>query len=696
MFVSIKHTVVCIICIVCYCVCSIRVSAQWTPCNAPVGGQVNCLDTFNNYLWAGLEDGGAYRSATGGQNWTSTNTGLKSGVKCFLHTPGKLFAGTQTGIYALNTLGTAWDSMAYSGAIYSMALHDTVMFATMYNAVARSTNGGINWQYCNTGLPSVSFAPLKVVASHGYVVVATLSHGLYRSANNGTSWSSLSTPAGVPANLYASVLKVINNRLFAYFGSFGFYYSDDGGTTWQTDISGGTSAINAVDIDISNGQYVIASSSALWTQPVLGGGGVWTFLSSNLDPPYATEQCLFKANYGLYIGMAGEGVMRVDTLLTYYETLNQGLVGSHVYYMAGNNTRFITHVANQRKLWSTANAGQTWSQDSIAYYNAPTLISSSVNGFKWYIGFTDHFANLSINGGQNWRDLSYGLTGPVLSLLATSAGRVIAGSDNGTLFTLANDTTWVVYAQPFPSDVSVTRLAEGGGYMYAAAPGITPHLYRSADSGLNWSIVSSSWGIASEYVDGLVYQGNRVIALTDGYGVFASSDNGNNWTTINTGLPANAQYNDVKLIVGRVYATTLNNVLYSLAAGSNTWVCETCSPTYLKSVETVWANDSMIFAGTTYNGVWKKSLPAYVPQHTAAASTARCFPNPGRTATISWNEPTAATVRLYDIQGRLCETVTTNGTDYTINKPELQSGLYIIELICNEQHFLFKWYKTTE
>jgi photosystem II stability/assembly factor-like uncharacterized protein len=76
-----------------------------------------------------------------------------------------------------------------------------------------------------------------------------------------------------------------------------------------------------------------------------------------------------------------------------------------------------------------------------------------------------------------------------------------------------------------------------GSTVYAGANG---GVYVTTNNGVNWTTVNTGLPPYDLYVNSLAVIGNTVIAGTSSYGVFATTNNGANWNAVNNGLPLNA------------------------------------------------------------------------------------------------------------------------------------------------------------
>jgi len=120
----------------------------------------------------------------------------------------------------------------------------------------------------------------------------------------------------------------------------------------------------------------------------------------------------------------------------------------------------------------------------------------------------------------------------------------------------------------------------------------------SIDNGNSWTGGLGA-GLPGTYVTSLAISGKNVFAGTNNnYGVYLNTENGSNWTAVNTGLTSYA-LNILSLAIkgSSIFAGTEQGLYLSTNNGSNWSLLNTGIPTS-ESVQTFAIKDSNIFAGT--------------------------------------------------------------------------------------------------
>jgi photosystem II stability/assembly factor-like uncharacterized protein len=139
--------------------------------------------------------------------------------------------------------------------------------------------------------------------------------------------------------------------------------------------------------------------------------------------------------------------------------------------------------------------------------------------------------------------------------------------------------------------ISVNSLAVRGSDLFAGS-WLNGGVYRSTDNGTNWSEVDT--GLTNKKILSIAVSGTMLFVGTDGGGVFRSTDSGASWTAINTGL-TNQRVFTITSNATTLFVGTNSGVFVSTDSGIN-WTSPATAPQgYITSLG---VNDSNTFAGT--------------------------------------------------------------------------------------------------
>ncbi len=255
-------------------------------------------------------------------------------------------------------------------------------------------------------------------------------------------------------------------------------------------------------------------------------------------------------------------------------------------------------------------------------------------------------------GSGTWSDISESLPtyGSTIGPYSVSSLGVI----NGTLYGGVHNSGVYVYGGGWAaqnSGMSGTNVLCFGSTPNNLFAGTNGFLYRSVSGGA-WKDVSPVQGGAS--VTGLASDGNVLFASCWGSGVYVSTDDGNSWTQINTGLNKQA-YNVSSLAI----------------------------------------TDKYLFAGTGDQGIWRRPLSDLVTSVSSQNENRPAkfylfqnYPDPFNPSTvIKYSLPVTGlvTLKIYDILGKEISTLVDNIQnagihEVTFNASGLASGVYIYKL----------------
>ena len=192
--------------------------------------------------------------------------------------------------------------------------------------------------------------------------------------------------------------------------------------------------------------------------------------------------------------------------------------------------------------------------------------------------------------------------------LAVSGGNLFAGTMGGGVFRCPeNDTVWTALNC---GSTYVRSLAVSGGSIFAVTSG---GVLRSTDNGNNWTPIDS--GLANTLVNALAVSGNgNLFAGTGSFfenghyhegGVFLSTNDGSSWTAVNSGLPANTSVWSFCVSGNTIFAGTDSDGVFLSVDNGTSWTKADSGmpPIYFARLA---ASGNNIFCGGRY-GVYRSS-----------------------------------------------------------------------------------------
>jgi hypothetical protein len=452
-----------------------------------------------------------YLSLDSGKTWA--DTGQPPGViEALIVTGGRIFAGTDGGVFLSTDTGITWTAKLDSGlnnyvgglALSTDAYGDTNLLALEGNnswtsfQVYLSTNYGNTWTEDSNGLPS---GYLHAIAARDSNIFVGGTTGVYRSTNNGASW----TLSGLN-NSEEMALYFFGSNLLA--GTLdGLYLSTDNGKNW----------------------------------PLTG-------------VPAAKVNCLASTDSILFVGTSAGNVFRstndgLNWQITSFDELNNNK--DFVSALAASNACVIASAPAYRTLVSTDN-GESW-HSGAGGLSQTYVTSFAIDGSNIYAGTGYNNIFLSTDNGSDWlfvdNSFANNNDNAVVEAIAVSGANVFAAtSESGIFLSTDNGATWDIPNNGF-ADTTILAIAVSGKDVFAAS--YPDGVHFSTNGGNNWKPANT--GLENAYVYSFAVRGNNIFAGTDS-GVYLSSSNGANWISVNTGLPSgvirNLVIKDSNLFVG--------------------------------------------------------------------------------------------------------------------------------------------------
>jgi photosystem II stability/assembly factor-like uncharacterized protein len=515
----------------------------------------------------------------------------------------------------------------YGGNVSAIAINQQGhVFASAWDdGLFRSTDDCNRWMDVKyeRGYHLQVFTSIINAQGHVFIYNTGTRHagaGVYRSLDNGDSWARVSS-AEMNDLVVVSFAAIAADHIFAAAtpaipdGSIGgIYRSTDNGDNWikVTDITGQL-AVN------SQGDLFVATSDRIYRS--IDTGIAWI-----LVPGSPAESIVAINAYDhIFAGTRNEGVFRSIDDGASWTQLNNGLDNNLISSFAINQAGDIFAGSVGRMFRSTDN-GDTWAPVGDTVLNSLVsslavdpagqifagtwgdgLLRSTDDGDTWEVvgtpireikaisayprdilfAETEYGLFRSTSNGDSWNLLEFNCrivaVSPDGNLYATSNNYAERGlwrsTDNGDSWNCINDTTF--YGLAINSD----------GQMFSQ--GGSAGAFRSIDNGESWEQVNN--GLVDVYIVAVTVDANDVVYASSmewelppppaGPGVveglFRSTDNGDNWTSIGghggDWLVSNGNGYIFSGVSGSLYRTTISSGEWTLPLPSTPVICLVCS-----------------------------------------------------------------------------------------------------------------------
>jgi photosystem II stability/assembly factor-like uncharacterized protein len=671
-------------------VLTLPIFPQWTRTNGPEGVAVRSLTSIEGTIYAGTEVNGVYISTDDGISWTARNAGIETyGISSIISFQGFIFVGTfGGGVYRSSDGGITWTAPTNGNTLFvtSLVASDSYIFAGAGSlGVYRSSDNGLTWtQKLNVfGVGAMCKSENKIFASSSNYTYYTTDNGetwmnvqdlegaiifsyyclgdtifaggqtkIYRSTNNGNTFTTINLNLGFSI-VNISAFTFVNSTLYAATSYDGVYKSTDFGLNWIPANNGmGPKDVRA--LTLTDASSLIAGTHYVAMYRSTDFGASWNKSVTGF-PAGCSILCLLESDSSIYAGTR-DGVFRTDDN------------GDTWTKMGGTNDTTM-----YSDIWAMCEHDGVIYASMQLYFDA-TIYKSTDKGSTW------------IRCGMV--GLPFGLS--FIKGLEGSGNNLVAGTDEGIYYSSDGGNNW--YPTNVPN-INIPSLASSGNYVYAAVPS-GAGVYRSVDNGVSWSISLQS---TVDYVD---------VAAVDNYayagsffgGARYSSSYGSSWSVCN-GFPSDASI----FAIGPVgdgmvlFGTDLSpNWIYVSYDYGSYFTPYSEGLFENASVEAFTVNETFTFAGTDYNGVWRRLRPGVVSTETNQDNPqefhlTQNYPNPfNPTTTIKYSIPSDGyiTLKIFNALGEEISTIVDGYKEtgvYEVNfeAGDLSSGIYLYRLTSN-------------
>ena len=491
--------------------------------------QAVAVDPTNaQIIYAAVQGEGVYKSVNGGFDWVQVINGLTNSFVTAIAinplSPTTIYVGTAGGgIFKSNNGGGIWFTVNTGITdlfIFSLAL-DPSAPATLYVgttfAIYKTTSAGGSWSPRVTGLPNVLVKSIVVTPGLPKTIYAgTDGSGVYKSIDGAAHWVEANT--GLPASpIFINTLAVdpVDNRIvYAGLIGGGIFKTINSGASWLS-----VSTLTVKDQDIAalavpsqTPRTVFASVSGKGIAKTIQGGGRWILVNSGLADVggfFADRWSLVidpNQVKTLYAGATVGGAYKsVDGGINW---LGSGLAGESVFDLAMPPT-------NNQNLFAATNAG---------------VYKSTNGGASWLLD-NDGMGPIRINA------LATHPTNPSVVYAASDGG-----NGGGVFWTQNGGDTWTPRRTGMPNGLVVSSITIAPNNPLIAFASSGGALFKSIDGGGNWTQINLSnvFGFISII---LVDPNNANTVYVGANGIYKNTNGGNGtWTSLNIGLPQEQVY----------------------------------------------------------------------------------------------------------------------------------------------------------
>jgi hypothetical protein len=477
-------------------------------------------------LYAGMSEGGIWRSSDDAESWTWVYPGGVPGeYNISFYTLGAAGTtvvggvrqqGTANGVYRSDDDGQTW-TMANAGLTTDDDLNidsfasikaggTTYLYVATDGGVFSSASGGTGWTRISSGLPAGVKVSSVIAVPNGTslgitLLAGTWGQGVYRSTNNGVSWTASSDGfawegTGFGDKLYIEAFAAspaLNGAPSMVFASAwpSVYLSTDGGLGWWATSWPWDTASLARALHINGGTlFAVSHAGQVWKYPAALDTG-WV-----VQPSGTTDALLaVKAvnNSVVWAGGSHGGVFKTTTGGSTWTSVGGGNIGSdtvNAIDALDASTAFVTtYAGGTGKILRTTNGGGSWSvvasRTDVAF--GGIQMKSAIEGYAVGTPVGGKWAAMrTTDGGGTWNLMA---TGPAEDSLTVMG---------------------IQYGGPYPMRPRGVQLL-GNVLSFGSVSGI---INRSTDFGLTWSsettplyintvhFNSTTVGLAGSYVDG--------------------------------------------------------------------------------------------------------------------------------------------------------------------------------------------------
>ncbi|MEI6091777.1 MAG: T9SS type A sorting domain-containing protein [bacterium] len=573
------------------------VYSQWEPCNKGLnGGSIQSILIKGNNIYLALYSGGVSISTDYGNSWEGKNNGLTNlHVQCLAFNGKDIIAGTWNGgVFISSDNGENWveKTIGYENLMVNCIVvkDNLIILGTNSQGILVSSDNGETWSNATPDKLEIDYDVTSMV-TFGDGIFCAEGASVYLSTDNGLSWTEKINGL-VSQKIYT--LNTFGNTIYAGTNE-GLYYSKNNGDSWHKNLF---LPVRVESLAVSDSVIAVASSEGC-VYISIDNGISWSKTTFSQFPT-----SLAISGGDLWAGTCG-GIYLSKDLGKNWEKHNQGLNSTQVTGIELlENDIFVS--INGNWVYKSTNNGDIWEEKNEGF-NLSSPYSSLVNSLALnkngiFAGTSEDGIYFSSDNGNNWINKSAGLELDYISSIACINNYIFAAiRDYGIYVSTNNGDTWeeTNYKNSFGMIISMT-VNDNGLYVGTLSEGVSV----SYDYGENWVQSGLKGSVYS-----LISVGNRVYAGKTSGGVFVTSEEDFEWTSIGFNVPY-VTVHSLAVVDNYIFAGT-DKGIYFTSNNGNSWELKNEGLMDINVIALKIKGDS-VFAGTYGGGMYRARISDFI------------------------------------------------------------------------------------
>jgi photosystem II stability/assembly factor-like uncharacterized protein len=466
----------------------------------------------------------------------------------------------------------------YGGEIIDLASgnNQDIYAGTFWNGLFYSGDNGKNW---------INITPLNrgtisktTLNSKGHIFF--ISDKAYRSTDNGKSWEVINSQ-----NYHSTTIN-INSKGYIFVGALGqgLYRSTDEGKTW-TLLNTGSSISNATpffpnDIAINSKDYLFFTHNG-GIRRSTDDGETWNDMISKLNFYGSRHFFTTNKNDDYFVGTEEGGVLRSTDLGKTWIQINNGLTQLYIKSISIKDNGYIFACSRDSGVFISTNNGENWVKKNNGLKDRRIVSSTVSKNGTVFVGTLSKGVFYSTDSGENWVQSNDGLTEiGIIKFIFDKKGNAYAlggnpygvKGDDGfscqNIFKCSiNANEWIDINGNIPESIFRSICINNDDHICI---GTDLGLFLSTDYGNSWQLINSGLGSSDIYSTAVDKNGN-IYAGTNNGEVYFSNDNGKTWQTVFTGFTTQYIYSIAINSQGHIFINSNNDGIFRTTDKGTSW-----------------------------------------------------------------------------------------------------------------------------